>query len=133
MYQVYERPEGGTHPRADLLGGEVGFLNDFEYDSEAPKWMPWSYFKDFLEGSSVKVAVPKQRGGNQLFKGNAPVFLTAAQEVTLKRYGKEVVAETKQMRKRIKYMHLTYQIPEEQRQEVVNVCAPCSARLYLEG
>ena len=133
LFQVYERPEGGSHQLADLLGSEVVFLNDFEYDSEAPKWMPWSYFKDFLEGSEVKVAVPKQKGGNQTFKGSAPVFLTAPQEVVLKKYNKEVVAETKQMRKRIKYLHLNYEIPEDQRQEIVNVCGHCSARLYLEG
>ena len=68
-----------------------------------------------------------------MFKGSAPVFLTAPQEVVLKKYNKEVVAETKQMRKRIKYLHLNFEIPEDQRQEIVNVCRHCSARLYLEG
>ena len=95
--------------------------------------MPWQYLKDFLEGFEVKVAVPKQNGSNQVFKGTAPVFLTAAQEVTLRKYGKEVAKETEQMRKRIMYFTLFYQVPEDQRQEVVKVCPHCTARLYLEG
>jgi hypothetical protein len=133
LFEVYERPEGGSHQLHDLLGAEVVFLNDFEYDADAPKWMPWQYFKDFLEGSEVKVAVPKQSGSNQMFKGTAPVFLTASQEIVLKKYGKEVTRETDQMRKRIRYFKLSYQVPEDQRQEVVKVCSHCSARLYLEG
>ena len=51
---------------------EVVFLNDFEYDAKAKDWMPWSYFKNFLEGGNVKVARAKNRGGNQLFEGTAP-------------------------------------------------------------
>jgi hypothetical protein len=133
LFRVYERPEGGSSQLEDLLGSEVVFLNDFEYDAEAPKWMPWSYLKNFLEGSAVKVAVPKNRGGNQVFKGTAPVFLTAPAEVVLKRYNKEVQTETEQMRKRIKYLTVTHQIPAEQRKEVLAVCPHCSARLYLEG
>jgi hypothetical protein len=133
LFRVYERPEGGSAQLEDLLGSEVVFLNDFEYDADAPKWMPWSYLKNFLEGAAVKVAVPKNRGGNQLFKGTAPVFLTAPAEVVLKRYNKEVTTETEQMRKRIKYLTLTHQIPEEQRKEVLAVCPHCTARLYLEG
>ena len=133
LFEVYERPDGGSHQLEDLLTAEVVFLNDFEYDSKAPEWMPWAFFKDFLEGSPVKVAVPKQRGGNTVFEGDAPVFLTAPSEVMLKRYNKEGQAETAQMRKRIKYLSLTVEIPEEQRQEVKRVCPHCSARLYLEG
>ena len=92
----------------DLLGSEVVFLNDFDYDADAPKWMPWGYFKDFQEGSNVKVAVPKQRGGNQVFKGGAPVFAAAFHEVVLRKYNKEVEAETRQMRKRFKYLPPVY-------------------------
>ena len=54
-------------------------------------------------------------------------------EVTLQRCGREVVAETAQMRKRIKHFTLQWQIPEEKREEVLRVCAHCTARLYLEG
>ena len=133
LFEVYERPEGGSHQLLDLLGAEVVFLNDFEYDADAPKWMPWQYFKDFLEGSEVKVAVPKQNGTNQKFKGTAPVFLTACEEIVLKKYGKEVTKETEQMRKRILYFKLFHQIPEDQRQEVLRVCPHCTATLYLEG
>ena len=54
-------------------------------------------------------------------------------EVTLPRYGREVVAETAQMRKRIKHFTVQWQIPEEKREDVLRVCAHCTVRLYLEG
>ena len=133
VYRTYTRPEGGSYQLEDLLGSELVFLNDFEYNAEAKDWMPWDYFKNFLEGASVKVGCPKNRGGNQLFKGTAPVLMTAPEEVKLKRYGREVTSETKQMQKRIKYFRLTWEIPEEQREEVLRVCGSCTARLYLEG
>ena len=133
VYQTYQKPDGGTYQLEDLLGSELVFLNDFEYDVGAKDWMPWSYFKNFLEGAWVKVSIPKNKGGNEVFKGTAPVLMTAPGEVTLQRYGREVVAETAQMRKRIKYFTLHWQIPEEKREEVLRVCAHCTARLYLEG
>ena len=37
------------------------------------------------------------------------------------------------MRRRIKYMVLDWVIPDTQRQEVLNPCGHCTARLYLEG
>ena len=95
--------------------------------------MPWSYFKNFLEGGSVKVSKPKNRGGNSVWKGTAPVFLTAPAEVKLFRKGYEVEAETKQMRKRIQYFFLAAQIPEHLVVEVLNHCGHCFARLYVEG
>ena len=55
----------------------------------------------------MKVAVPKNKGENKWFCSDAPVFLTAPQEVKLRKYGKEVVAETDQMRKRISYFNVT--------------------------
>ena len=133
FFDTYSRPDGGSYQLEDLLGKELVLLNDFEYDAQAKEWMPWQYFKNFLEGASVLVGCPKNKGGNQIFEGAAPVFLTAPQEVTLMRYGKEVTYETEQMRKRVTYLILKKSIPEEQRQEVLRVCPHCSARVYLEG
>ena len=133
VYRCYERPDGGTYQLEDLLDCEVVFLNDFEYDTKAKDWMPWSYFKNFLEGGHVKVGRPKNRGGNKLFKGTAPVFFTAPEEVKLYSKGVEVYAETAQVRKRICYFTLKEQIPEDKREEVLRHCGHCAARLYLEG
>ena len=133
LYRVYERPDGGSYQLEDLLGQEVVFLNDFEFDAGAKEWMCWSYFKNFLEGGRCKVARPKNRGGNCYFEDSAPVFMTAPAEVKLFQRGVEVTGETKQMRQRIHYLYLTEQIPDEQREEVLKNCAHCSARLYLEG
>ena len=49
------------------------------------------------------------------------------------KYGQEVKHETNQMNKRVKYFHLTYVPPEDQRVEVPKPCGHCGARLYLEG
>ncbi len=133
LFKTYERPDGGSYQLEDLVGSELVFLNDFEYDAGAKDWMPWCYFKNFLEGGDIKVGRPKNRGGNTTFKGTAPVFMTAPQEVTLTRRGHEVPGETVQMRKRIRYLVLKFPIPEDMRQEVLRVCPHCSAKVYLEG
>ena len=53
-------------------------------------------------------------------------------KIKLKKYGKELESETKQMRNRITYLRLGVTIPEEKRQEVLKMCSHCSARVYLE-
>ena len=134
IFRVYERPEGGTHQLEDLLDKEVVFLNDFEWDNKAKDWMPWQYFKNFLEGGELTVARPKTRGSNAQFKGTAPVFLTAPQAITLTKHGHEVEVETRQMHKRIRYLELIHEVKDEDRQETsAVVCGHCSARVYLEG
>ena len=116
----------------DILDQELVFLNDFEYDEAAKKWMAWSFFKRFLEGGELTVAGPKNRGGNAIFKSDAPVIMTAPQEVQLWR-GKHLdISEVEQMRNRIKYINLSYQFTEEERREV-DPCGHCGARFYLEG
>ena len=54
-------------------------------------------------------------------------------KIKLKRYGKEVESETKQMRNRFTYLRLGVTTPEEKRQEVLKVYSHCSARVYLGG
>lgn len=131
VYNCYERPDGGTYQLENLPGTKVVFLNDFEYDAASKDWMPWSYFENFLDGGHTKVARAKNRGGNTVFKGTAPEFLTAPAEVKLLRRGQEVHAETKQMRKRIDYLSLHVQIPEEAVQEVMHHCKDASLSLAL--
>jgi hypothetical protein len=132
IFKTYTRPDSGSYQLEELLGKEVIFLNDFEYDDEAKKWCPWGYFKRFLEGEALDVARPKNRGGNQPFNSDAPVFMTAPQTVALYRGKKRDEYETSQMDERIKYANLTVTIPRERRSET-KPCAHCGARLYLEG
>ena len=94
--------------------------------------MQWQYLKHFLEGDSIPVARPKNRGGDTDFKSDAPVFLTAPQEVSLYRGKKRDENETKQMRTRIKYMTLRHTFEEPFRVEA-GPCGPCGAKVYLEG
>ena len=114
------------------MGKEMVFLNDFEYDEDAKKWMPWQYFKNCLEGASVTVGIPKNRGGNQEFQSDAPVFLTAPQEIALYCGRKRDDYETEQMASRVfRYLYLKHRIPEDERRNALP-CAHCGARLYLE-
>jgi hypothetical protein len=82
IFKTYEMPDGGSYQLEDLLGKEIVFLKDFEYDGDAKKWMTWAYLERFLEGGDVPVARPNNRGGNVLFKNDAPIFLAALEEVS---------------------------------------------------
>ena len=132
IYNAYSRPDGGSYQLEEILDKEIVFLNDFEYDEDAKKWCPWGYFKRFLEGESLAVACPKNRGGNKTFTSTCPVFITAPQEISLYRAKRRDEYETKQMHHRVKYMYLSYEIPEALRKET-DPCMHCGARLYLEG
>jgi hypothetical protein len=111
---------------------EMMFLNDFEYDDSAAKWVAWQYLKTFLEGDEVTVGIPKCRGGNKKFESDAPVFMTAPQVVSLMRGKKLDKYETEQMGARITYIYLTHAYEEANRIEC-KPCGLCGARLYLEG
>jgi len=132
IYKTYTRPDGGTHQLELLLGKELVFLNDFEFDEDAKKWMCWGFLKRFLEGGSVTVAVPKSKGTNQEFTADAPVFMTAPQEVALYRGKRRDEYETDQMRARVKYQKLSHTFEKKDRVEA-DPCAKCGAELYLEG
>ena len=54
-------------------------------------------------------------------------------KIKLKRYGKEVESETKQIRNRFTYLRLGVTTPEEKRQEVLKVCSHCSAAWVCLG
>ncbi|CAK0903598.1 unnamed protein product [Prorocentrum cordatum] len=123
VHDTYKRPDRG----------EFAFLSDFEYNTAAEAWMDWSYFKDFLEGETVNVGRPKNRGGDVMREGTAPILITAPDKIRLMRDGREDKYETDQMDRRIRYCFCTYTVPTEERQEALKHCAHCTARLYLEG
>jgi hypothetical protein len=133
MFDTYTRPDGGTYQLETLVGKELIFLNDMEYDKSARDWMPWSYFKRFVEGEEgIAVARPKNRGGNTTFDADSPVFLTAPKEIALYRGKVKDEYETDQMSARLEYMYLTFQIPKDSRQKD-KPCSHCGCKLYLEG
>ena len=49
LFSTYQQPDGGSYQLETLLGKEVIFLNDFEWDP-TEKWCRWAFFKNFLEG-----------------------------------------------------------------------------------
>ena len=89
------------------------------------------YFKRFHEGGAVPVARPQNRGGNVIFESDAPVFMTAAQEVSLWRGRRLDQYETAQASVRIKYYHLTHTYAEADRVDCPP-CGHCGARVWLE-
>lgn len=96
VFRVFKTPDSGSHQLADIKGSEVVWFNEFEYD---PSFLPWKKMKDFLEGESLKVAVPKTHGANYTFDSDAPVFGTAPGPIEHPRLQKE----TEQMMSRIRY------------------------------
>ena len=61
-----------------IIGKEIVFLNDFEYDDDAKKWLAWSYLKNMMEGEKLDVARPKNRGvGNLEWTDTSPIFIAA--------------------------------------------------------
>ena len=133
IYNVYTIPDGGSYQLESILDKELVFLNDFEWDTKET-WMRWSYFKDFLEGSAMTVARPKNRGGNVPFDRDLPVIGTAAGPIQyLVRAGRASVVhvgETQQMDSRIVYIWL-----RSPGGEVVECppCSRCAAELYMAG
>lgn len=98
--------------------------------------MRWSYFKDFLEGSGVLVARPKNRGGNTIFDKDIPVIGTCAARVQyLVRDSRRVAVhegETSQMDSRLLYIPMTESLQDG---HIVTCppCARCAAELYSLG
>ena len=86
-----------SHQLADIEGSDAVWLSDYQY--EAGSFLQWNKLKDFLEGESMKVAVPKHQGKNYLFTLDSPVFGTAPCPV--RHPSKQ--AETDQMHSRIQY------------------------------
>ena len=59
------------YPLSELTGCELVFCNKFEWGKRIISWAGW---KKLLEGESVLVALPKNGGKDQLWKGDAPVI-----------------------------------------------------------
>ena len=100
--------------------------------SADPKENFWLNVTGVVEGGNLTVSRPKNKGRNQDFTSDAPVFMTAPQEVTLWRGKRVDDYETEQMRSRIKYRKLTHTFAKEERKEAPP-CGHCGARVYLEG
>lgn len=136
IFRCYQQPDGGNYQLASIMGKEVVFLNDFEWDG-SEKWMRWAYFKNFLEGGVLPVARPKNKGADTEFVTDAPVFGTAAKRVELyARTGAAVCvnqSETDQMNTRIKYLEMAQQISADRINRNVQECKSCAAKLYLQG
>ena len=135
LFDTYLQPDGGSYQMEALMGKQVAYLNDFEWD-HSEKWCRWSFFKNFLEGGSLAVARPKNRGGNTVFELDSPVFGTCASPVQLLSKGSRSLTvnqmETNQMDKRILYVRLFAQIGDGETRDC-KPCATCAARLYLQG
>ena len=135
IFKCYTIPDGGTHQLEEVLDKEIVFLNDFEWDRKEA-WMRWSYFKDFLEGSGISVAMPKNRGGNVAFDKDIPVIGTCFQPVQyFVKDGRRMIihdGETQQMNARMTYVPMPTSMPEG---DVIHcgACARCAAELYLAG
>eukprot|EP00973_Karenia_brevis_P021076 2897864-Karenia_brevis.AAC.1 len=135
IFRAYSIPDEGSHQLETILDKEVMFLNDFEWSQSMESWMRWSFFKNFLEGEPVEVAVPKTRGTNVMFEKKIPVFGSCPKRIELtfrdRRHGVVVhESESAQMDSRVHYIPFTAQIATPIK---CQPCAHCGARLYLRG
>ena len=133
LYRVYEAPDSGSHQLETILRKEIISLNEFERKAS---WMDWPYFKRFLEGGSVSVARPKNRGGNVDFELDSPVIGTTGHPIQLwMTQGRQTILnvyETAQMDSRILYLQMPVGVRPEDVVEC-EACARCGAELYMEG
>ena len=101
-----------------------------------PRWVKWAYLKTFLEGESLTVARPKNKGGNVEFEKDIPVIGSCPAPVQLfMRCGPGWSlhqSETAQMESRIKYLSVTQSLPQDGVIECA-ACVKCAAALYLQG
>ena len=136
VYRCYQQPEGGSYQLEAMLGKELCFLNDFEWDA-SERWCRWAHFKNFLEGLELPIGRPKNRGGDTELKSSMPVVGTACVPIVLyARQGRAMVvnaSETAQMDVRVRYLRFAHQIPDDRLVHNVKACSHCASRLYLEG
>lgn len=125
IFQAFVPPDSGSHQLADIAGSEILWLNDFEY---SPAFLNWSKMKDFLEGSDLKVAVPKSSGNNYIFSSSAPVFGTSP--CILRHPSNQ--KETDQMNSRILYFHFVHYFDPATCPEI-KPCTHCFASWLLHG
>jgi hypothetical protein len=135
-YRCYEQPDSGNYRLEKMLEKELVFLNDFEWD-QSGKWCSWQYFKNFLEGGSLPIGRPKNRGGDVDFQLDSPVLGTCPSPILLfSRQGSNMAInqyEVDQINTRVVYMKFTAQIQKDRVQRKVKECPHCAAKLYLEG
>ena len=126
VYNCFVPPDTGSHQLADIDGSEVVFLNEFDWD---PALMPWRTLKDFLEGSEVKIAVPKtqSRAKNYMFKADTPIIGTAPGPIEHPKSQKE----TEQMDTRVRYFALTHWFDPKTCPEI-KPCKACFAK-WIHG
>ena len=133
IYRAYRQPDKGSYPLELLPEAEIVLLNDFTWDEA---FMSWSYMKNFMEGGSIPIAKPKNRGKDEVCEKDSPVVGTAPAPIQLlvRDRSRSVVHqdETLQMNSRIQYLYMNVAIPAH---AVIRArpCPCCGAHLYLEG
>lgn len=124
IYQSFVPPDSGSHQLADLRGTELVWLNDFTWD---PSFLAWSKFKTFMEGSPVRVAVPKTQGSNYTFETDSPVLGTSPTIIAHK-----ISSETQQMNSRVTYFTF-YHFFDPDTCPKLKECQKCCAQWYLQA
>ena len=122
IFNTFKPPDTGSHQLADIKGCELVFLNEWEYD---PSFLPWGKLKDFFEGQTMKIAVPKNEGCNYVFSLDSPIVGTTPAPIT--HWNPK---ETVQMMNRIVYFEFKHFFDPETCPDI-EPCSACCAKLYL--
>ena len=138
IFKTYSPPDPAGEPRyplSSLLGAEVVFMNEFEWDKRI---ISWPGLKKLFEGEPVLVAVPKNGGSDTQWKGDAPIFGSCRHRI-VKFEGTAAAPvvnedESTQMDNRVTYMRFSYEFKDDKgERKNCKPCKACGAKLYLEG
>ena len=126
---VQRSPQPGRFPLLGLDTKKVVLLEEWHFD---PDVLPMPVQLLWFEGKPVPINLPQNiagQSGHLLYQGDAPIFITAPEEVLRGMVGTSMAAPTGQssmLLRRLKLFHFTVPIPEPP--HAIVPCTTCFAR-----
>ena len=130
---VQRSPQPGRFPLLGLETKKVVLLDEWHFD---PDILPLPLQLLWLEGKPVPITLPQNtagQSGHLMYYGDAPIFITAPEEVLRGMMGASMAGPTGQgsmLLRRLKIFHFTVPIPEPP--HAILPCTTCFARFVTE-
>ena len=130
---VQRSPQPGRFPLLGLDTKKVVLLDEWHFDTDI---LPMPVQLLWLEGKPVPITMPQNiagQSGHLMYYGDAPIFITAPEEVLRGMVGASMAGPTGQgsmLLRRLKIFHFTVPIPEPP--HAIVPCPTCFARFVTE-
>ena len=130
---VQRTPQPGRFPLLGLDTKKVALLDEWHFDQDV---LPLPIQLLWLEGKPVPITLPQNiagQSGHLMYHGDAPIFITAPEEVLRGMANTGMAGPTGQwsmLLRRLKLFHFTVPIPEPV--HAIEPCARCFASFVLE-